>query len=221
MAQPENSVYYFDYVSAIIQGYAGPEIAKGRGPMTDQAYHIPGLRSVPEYITLAEQKSLLNTINQQPWLTNLKRRVQHYGYRYDYKRRGLPAEMYLGILPAWLLTLAERLRADGLTQEVPDQVIANEYTPGQGIASHIDCIPCFRGAIVSLSLGSSCVMLYTHSAKKLEVPVLLAPCSLVVMDGEARHEWKHGIPARKTDLYDGQTIQRGIRVSVTFRNVVA
>ncbi|MHB8626658.1 MAG: alpha-ketoglutarate-dependent dioxygenase AlkB [Aggregatilineales bacterium] len=189
--------------------------------MTDNAYHIPGLRSIPEYITLAEQEGLLNTINQQPWLTNLKRRVQHYGYRYDYKRRALPAEMYLGILPDWLLTLAERLHADGLTQEIPNQVIVNEYMPGQGIASHIDCIPCFRGEIVSLSLGSPCVMLYTHTAKKLEVPVLVAPRSLVVMDGEARHEWKHGIPARKTDVYNGQTFRRGTRVSITLRNVIS
>lgn len=39
-----------------------------------------------------------------------------------------------------------------------DQLIINEYTPGQGINPHIDNPTLFSSPIVSLSLGSDCVM---------------------------------------------------------------
>jgi hypothetical protein len=32
--------------------------------------------------------------------------------------------------------------------------------------------------------------------------------------------WQHGIPARKSDLHNGRRVQRGRRVSLTFRTVV-
>ena len=37
---------------------------------------------------------------------------------------------------------------------MPDQLIVNEYQPGQGISAHIDCEPCFKNTIVTVSLGS-------------------------------------------------------------------
>lgn len=43
------------------------------------------------------------------WNTALKRRVQHFGYRYDYKARAITSDAYLGKLPAWLEIFAERL----------------------------------------------------------------------------------------------------------------
>lgn len=181
---------------------------------------IPGLIYVANYLSPREQTQFLNTIDQQIWLTDLKRRVQHYGYRYDYKTRSIDPAMYLGALPAWIAPLAERLYADTYIAVVPDQVIINEYQPGQGIADHVDCLPCFGDTILSITLGSACVMNYTHIRTKTVVPVLLEPGSLIVMDGEARTLWKHGIPARKTDEYGGWTIVRKRRVSMTFREVI-
>ncbi len=64
-----------------------------------------------------------------PWCTDLKRRVQHYGYRYDYKARQARRDDYLGPLPALFQQLAERLTFEGHFQAVPDQVIVNEYQP--------------------------------------------------------------------------------------------
>ena len=51
--------------------------------------------------------------------------------------------MFLGELPEWLDNIAGRLYRDKLFKIKPDQAIINEYNPGQGITSHIDCIPCF------------------------------------------------------------------------------
>lgn len=181
---------------------------------------VPGLCYVADYIDHDEQKFLLEVIDCEPWITDLKRRVQHYGYRYDYRSRSVDASMYLGQLPDWAMVLAERVHCDQFISRVPDQLIVNEYLPGQGIAAHIDCIPCFDDTILSLSLGSTCLMEFQHIRSPRKVSVWVEAGSLLVMRGQSRYEWKHGIPARKTDTYKGQKLRRGRRVSLTFRNVV-
>lgn len=50
-------------------------------------------------------------------------------------------------------------------QELPDvpaidQVTVNEYTPGVGIAPHVDAHSSFTGSILSLSLLGSCCMVF-------------------------------------------------------------
>nr|WP_317057829.1 alpha-ketoglutarate-dependent dioxygenase AlkB [Roseovarius sp. W115]MDV2928832.1 alpha-ketoglutarate-dependent dioxygenase AlkB [Roseovarius sp. W115] len=149
----------------------------------------------------------------------MKRRVQHYGYRYDYKARQARREDFLGPLPDLFQHLAERLTSEGQFQTVPDQVIINEYQPGQGISAHIDCQPCFGETIASLSLLSACVMRFASLRSSRHMDLLLQPNSLLVMAGEARHDWTHAIPARKTDLVEGQTSQRTRRISLTFRQM--
>ncbi len=188
--------------------------------LESDAIQIPGLTYLPHYITVDEQNKLINIIDQQEWSTKLRRRVQHYGYRYDYKNGSLASSSYLGDLPNWAGGIAKRLSDDGLTTKVPDQVIINEYEPGQGITSHVDCVPCFGKTIISLSLGSSCVMNFTHSQIKQKASILLLPRSLVVMQGAARYEWQHSIAARKKDKYKGRELVRTRRVSMTFREVL-
>jgi hypothetical protein len=178
---------------------------------------ISGLTYIPNYITPIQETELLNIIDKQPWLTDLKRRVQHYGWKYDYKSRNITSEQKLGPLPTWLQNYCNKLHQDGLFLKAPDQLIINEYQPGQGISAHMDTLH-FENTIASLSLGSSCIMEFTNNENK--VPVLLEPCSLVVLSCDARYKWKHAIPARKTDKYNGQIINRSRRVSLTFRNVI-
>lgn len=180
---------------------------------------IPGLTYIPDYISLDEQNLLLSIIAQQEWSTKSKRRVQHYGYRYDYQSGLLASSSYLGALPNWLQNIANRLFSDHLTATLPDQVIINEYEPGQGITNHTDCVPCFGNTIISLSLGSPCVMDFTHNSSA-KLPILLLPGSIIVMKNAARYDWQHGIAARKKDHYQEQIITRSRRVSITFREVL-
>ena len=182
---------------------------------------IGGLQYKENYINEHQHNWLLTEIDKNRWLDELKRRVQHYGFKYDYKARKVDMDMHLGELPEWLKRLSQKLYQDKQTPEVADQVIVNEYRPGQGIASHIDCEPCFKDTIVSLSLGSSCIMDFTNKFDKTKkIPVWLEPRSLVILSGEARHTWLHGIAARKTDERDGQKHERQRRVSLTFRKVI-
>jgi alkylated DNA repair dioxygenase AlkB len=180
---------------------------------------VPGLQYFPHYITQQEHDQFLAVIDQQPWLTTLKRRVQHYGYRYDYKSRAADASTFLGALPAWVMPLTKRLQSEGLVTQALNQLIVNEYEPGQGISAHIDSVPAFGDTVLSLALGSPCVMLFNKS--ETEVPILTEPRGLLIMQGEARYAWKHSIPARKKDAYQGRVIERQRRVSLTFRNVLA
>jgi len=102
--------------------------------------------------------------------------------------------------------------------KAPDQAIVNEYAPGQGIASHIDCVPCFDDVVISLSLAAPVVM--DLKQKEQLVPILLEPRSLLVLRGEARYHWTHGIAKRHQDSINGSVIARERRLSVTFRNVI-
>ena len=144
--------------------------------------------------------------------------MQHYGYKYDYKARGITQDLQLEPIPDWLARYCELLATEEVFTRPPDQVIINEYLPGQGITPHIDCVPCFGDTIASLSLGSPCVMEFSKGAEK--IPVLLEPRSLVVLFGDARYRWKHAIPLRKTDVMDGMKYQRERRLSLTFRTVI-
>ncbi len=181
---------------------------------------IPDLTCIPHYITPFEETNLLRIIDNQPWMTDLKRRVQHYGYRYDYKARRATEDLKIGELPEWLKSYTEALSDNSLFDAPPDQVIINEYLPGQGISPHIDCVPCFGEKIASLSLGSACIMKFTNTQTHEKIPLLLEPCSLIILSGDARYTWQHGIPARKTDNYHGMKFSRNRRVSLTFRNML-
>jgi alkylated DNA repair dioxygenase AlkB len=178
------------------------------------------LAYVPDYVDAAGHDALLATVDGQPWLADLQRRVQHYGYRYDYKGRKVDPALYLGPLPAWAQALALRLHQEGWFAEVPDQLIVNEYQPGQGISKHVDCVPCFGPTVASLSLGSGCVMELARGKTGDRVALFLEPRSLVVLRDEARFRWTHAVPARKTDRVNGRSLARGRRVSLTFRKVL-
>jgi alkylated DNA repair dioxygenase AlkB len=181
---------------------------------------IDGLGYISGYLTAAEHAAAMACVEAALWLSVLKRRVQHYGYRYDYTRRVANEDLYLGSLPGWAADLAARLAGEGHAPAVSDQVIVNEYEPGQGISAHVDCVPCFGDTILSISLGSACAMVFSHLREPRQHTLWLEPGSLLVMRGPARYDWKHAIPARKNDVVNGITQPRGRRVSLTFRTVI-
>ena len=184
-------------------------------------FQINGLQYIPEFIDREEHDFLLTQIDKSPWLNDLKRRVQHYGYKYDYKFHRIDRSMKISELPSWLSDFALRMCIKGVFSKIPDQVIVNEYLPGQGITDHVDCTPCFSDTIASLSLGAECVMYLTNiKDSKQKHPYLLKKRSVIVLKEDARYNWMHGIKAVKTDNYFGQKITRERRVSLTFRKVI-
>jgi alkylated DNA repair dioxygenase AlkB len=178
---------------------------------------IPGLRYVSDYLDPASHDRLFAAVNTTTWLHDPSGRgFQIYGYSYHHTKGGIHR---IDDLPDWAADLGKRLWRNGLMPYVPDQLIANEYPSGTGIFPHVDA-PFFDATVVSVSLGSSCVMLFTESATGRVEEMFLAPRSALVIAGEARDKWKHSIPPRPQDTWMDQVISRGTRVSLTFRKML-
>jgi alkylated DNA repair dioxygenase AlkB len=160
-----------------------------------------GLSLKENFITSTQEEELLMEIDKRPWLIDLKRRVQHYGYKYNYKTKGKLD--YLGEVPEFLKQIDVGFYFN--------QVIVNEYMQGQGIAPHIDLPLVFGKTIASLSLSSSCNMEFTKDGDKFSL--LLPSKSFLTLQEEARYNWKHCIKQAKSNV-------KSRRVSITFREVI-
>lgn len=181
-----------------------------------------GLIYIPDFISLEESLKLINYIENQLWSSELNRRVQHYGYRYDYKTRKLDVssevleieQPFIGLLD----TLTYELRPLGLKAR-PNQIIVNEYEIGQGIAWHIDSEKSFDDNIFIISLLSDCVMKLEHKNTKEQLEVLLRKNSLLCLTKESRYDWKHTIPNTKSFEFKGEKFIRARRLSLTCRYI--
>ena len=185
----------------------------------DTSIFAHGAVLVPDFVTPAEEARLLLRIAEAPWLPELSRRVQHYGFRYDYRgsSRPVPAAPF----PRWAEVMADRLRSH-FAGALPVQCIVNEYRPGQGIGMHADHRD-FGPVVASLSLGADWAMRfrlrsarpYVAGALPGDEVAVLPRRSVLVLAGAARHRFMHGIDrgmsARET----------ATRVSATFRTLAA
>ena len=171
---------------------------------------IPGLRYLADYITEKEEQELVAAIDAASWDTTWERRRQPYGGAYG-REEGAARP-----IPAWGLALAERMFREAICERPFDQLLVNEYLPGQGIALHRDYQP-FDRTVVSLSLLAPCVMDFRHPPTGRGHSLLLEPRSLLVLSDEARYEWEHGIARRKNDRWHGFVVPRRRRLSATFR----
>jgi alkylated DNA repair dioxygenase AlkB len=184
---------------------------------------VPGMHYVPSFLTPDEEKDFIRRIdeNEGAWLTDLSRRVQHYGWRYDYSERTITADMRIGPLPDWLQMLAQRLYDEtGLFERPPEQVIVNEYEPGQGIAMHTDHSG-FGSTVAMVSLGDEWQMDFSKSlgdGSETKAHMMLERGSALILTDEARRKWRHGIAKRLTDGAHRER-KRKRRVSLTFRTV--
>ena len=177
---------------------------------------IPGLIYKPDFLSENEEKHLVETIDKEDWDSILKRRVQHYGWRYDYKARQIDSSMRLGDLPDWASRIAKRLVSEGLMPNLPDQIIVNEYRGKQGITPHSDSQN-FEDGIATISLLESWEMLFRKQHGKDKKYQMLERRSVAIMTGPARYAWTHEIPKRKMEP---SGMERGRRISLTFRKVI-
>jgi hypothetical protein len=173
---------------------------------------ISGLTYVPLYVGQDEEEALRAAIDGEVWDTTWGRRRQPYGASYG-RRAGLERP-----IPPWGAALAKRLVYDGVAHRPFDQMLVNEYLPGQGIALHRDYEP-FDRTVVSISLLAPCVLDLRHQGDGRRESLLLEPRSLLVLSDEARYKWEHGIAGRKTDRWQGVRIPRKRRLSITFRSL--
>lgn len=176
----------------------------------------PGAHYTPDFLSCPDRTRLTAEIDSNEWSQELKRRVQHYGYRYDYKARRIDRGMHIGPLPAFALGMANDLLAVPSYGQESDQLILNEYLPGQGISAHVDCETCFNDRVAIVSLGWPYEMEFQNTQSKSVAKILLGVGSLLVLADEARYQWMHCIRAKLKD----RGIPRRRRISMTFRKVL-
>ncbi|KAF4710385.1 Alkylated DNA repair protein alkB 8, partial [Perkinsus olseni] len=112
----------------------------------------PGLTVIPDFITEDEEKRLLAVVDEGDWDETIRRRVQHFGHAFNYaflraENADLRGE---ASMPAYTDELVRRIRANSVDEArdfEPDQLTINEYTPGVGIAFHVDTHSAFEGPI--------------------------------------------------------------------------
>eukprot|EP00948_MAST-09A_sp_MAST-9A-sp1_P001464 g1464.t1 len=262
---------------------------------------VPGLYVIPNFITEQEEKELLHYIDCQAWQTGIKRRVQHYGYAFDYKARTVDRNQLIeNPIPSPFVAIISRLRdacnkrrligsetksiepplendpltkdllttnlftKNSLTKDLErkkflkeslrnllakvnafNQITINEYQSGVGINPHIDTHSAFGDFICSLSLNSATVMDMRKVAnedllkqsdlrengnqkrnysslwktRSIWKQVNLPRRSMLILSGDARWRWTHGIAHRKSDRRKGVAHVRERRVSITFREI--
>ena len=180
-----------------------------------------GAALVPDVVTEAEERRILLRIAQAPWMTDLSRRVQHYGSRYDYRAPGNGRHDPAPPFPRWAAVIAGRLQPL-FGGRLPEQCIVNEYRPGQGIGMHADHAS-FGDVVVSLSLAAAWTMNFRPRSRRPYVRgglasdevVLLPRRSALVLRGPARHTWMHGIdPAANAGRSE-------TRLSATYRTLAS
>ncbi|KAM3968102.1 tRNA (carboxymethyluridine(34)-5-O)-methyltransferase alkbh8 [Aphomia sociella] len=195
------------------------------------------LHLLDNFISIEEEDLLTRLFDWDDDIeNNLKnRQVKHYGYEFRYGTNDVDLNCPLAEkIPEECDVLWRRLREQGFNVGMPDQLTVNKYKPGQGIPSHVDRHSPFGDTILSLSLGSAVVMDWRHHSGKT-VPVLMKRRSLLIMQGEARYDWQHGIQPRTWDpvietrtervgenekvvkVITNDTVARETRISLTFR----
>lgn len=169
---------------------------------------IQGFSYIKDFITNEEEIQLLDILDKQVWDTTLSRRTLHYGWRYPYNAFSSlePTQS----IPQWIIPFKTRI--EGHLKCDFDQVIINEYLPGQGIAPHVDNTVLFDDTVAVISIGSDIIVQMSHRTKPT-VNVNIHRRSLYVLQDLARYAYRHSIPRRKCD----NLIPRKTRYSLTFR----
>ncbi|MDX2151651.1 MAG: alpha-ketoglutarate-dependent dioxygenase AlkB [Bryobacteraceae bacterium] len=135
-----------------------------------------------------------------------KRRTVHLGWLYGYESwkvtPGPPIPDFLHPLRARAAAVIE------VTPEDLAEVLITEYPAGAQIGWHRDA-PQF-GIVIGVSLLGAARMRFRRGEgpARQTAELTLAPRSLYVLDGPARTEWQHHIPATKEPRY-----------SITFRTL--
>ncbi|OAN57415.1 2OG-Fe(II) oxygenase [Sphingomonas sp. TDK1] len=157
-----------------------------------------GLVSAPDFLTAAEESNAIEAIGSSPlqpfefqgWTGN--RLTVSHGWHYDFANAAMaPATP----LPDWLHPLRARAEAfAGLPPGALVQALLLLYPPGAGIGWHRDR-PVFE-EVVGISLGAAATLRLRRRTgpRAFERAALpLAPRSIYLLSGDARHGWEHSI----------------------------
>jgi alkylated DNA repair dioxygenase AlkB len=172
-----------------------------------------GFEYLPDFIGAQDCAALLKAIAGMPLEEaqykqfTAKRRVVHFGGRYDFSTRELlPADP----MPEVLVPLRDRVaRAAGIESSEFSRAMVAEYRAGTQLGWHRD-VPEFE-LVAGVSLGSPARLQFRpyppeKASRKNYFNAWMDPGSLYVLRGPVRWEWQHRVPPVSA-----------LRYSITFR----
>ena len=136
-----------------------------------------------------------------------KRTARHFGFDYDYERRGVIRDAEP--IPDWLLPVrAAGAELAGIGPDELVEALVQRYPQGAQIGWHRDA-PMF-GSVVGVSLLSASRMRFRRDVdgERQSAELELAARSGYVLAGDARTKWQHHVPPTKS-----------LRYSITFRTL--
>ena len=179
----------------------------------------PGAQLVRDFVTPAEERRLLLRIGDATWLSDLNRRVQHYGFRYDYREpRGSPAGD-----PVSPMGRAHGPAPRAVLRRRDARAVHRERVPPGPRDRHARRSPRLRPTSSRRCRSPTTGRCGSGRATRVRTCATAAPGdrvvtlprrSVLVLRDAARDRWMHGIDP-------SDTAQRRVtRISATFRTLV-
>ncbi|XP_044757908.1 alpha-ketoglutarate-dependent dioxygenase alkB homolog 6 [Coccinella septempunctata] len=193
----------------------------------------PDVYYIPNFISIEEEDEILKHVYGAPkpkWTYLSNRRLQDYG-GVPHKRGMISEE-----IPQWLQKYMDRINdLSVFDKKFPNQVLVNEYIPGQGIMPHTDG-PLFHPIVTTISCGSHTILNFLENNVQRDkiCEFLLERRSLIIIKNDMYTKYLHSIDETKFDVISddtvnleyccgeyntGETLERQTRISVTIRNV--
>ncbi|KAG9157216.1 hypothetical protein Leryth_004892 [Lithospermum erythrorhizon] len=203
----------------------------------EKTSQINGLWLCRHFLSPRQQSCLLTQIQKEGWFNESScNQAMRFGDLPGWATE-LSSSIYEAILLSNLTDSAASGSDEGIClfpetllwrEPLFDQLIVNKYEPGEGICFHVDLMR-FEDGIAIISLDSSCIMHFNQvrmgeenqeKSPPMNVPLYLTPGSLVLMWGDARYLWEHGIDRRPgVQMWEGQEIDQKRRISITLRRL--
>lgn len=150
---------------------------------------IPGLKLLENFITMEEENNIILRLDEKDiWIQEMSRRVQHFGFPFNYRNLMLDFSTETPKFPEEVEVVAKRIEnglnsAKGLAISMSlenfdsnagndsflctkhlnlplSQVTVNEYLANQGIAPHVDTSACFGPLVFIVSCGCGTTMTF-------------------------------------------------------------
>ncbi|GBM82513.1 Alpha-ketoglutarate-dependent dioxygenase alkB 4 [Araneus ventricosus] len=173
--------------------------------------YLGGLKLLPDFISIEEEKSLIASIDQIPWMPSQSgRRKQDFGPKVNFKKKKAKLGDFKG-LPHFTKNIVERLQQyEDLSDFKPVELCHLDYSPDRGSAidPHLDDFWIWGERLVTINLASSTVL--TLSPANLENCKCTVECRKVFTDQKISKEnikqneepiCEHKLPAFDTCLH--------------------
>ncbi|KAI9341127.1 hypothetical protein BDR26DRAFT_330964 [Obelidium mucronatum] len=174
-----------------------------------------GLWYLPNCLTALQETQILNTIQETPYESlSIRRRLQFHGEVYYHTTHDVstlqPNAPAINPLEKvqWLIDHVLSTTRHLYDPEIsPTQLLVNEYIGSTGLSCHLEDPDAFGHYIYTISLVNPVWMdlkpiLNNHeeNATDLQTPmrILLEPRSVLILSGDSRYKWMHGITKTKS-----------------------